>query len=389
VGDFCLFLSLGVAYGNRPLHLPAYFYLRTMYLNSLHLVQFRNHPELKLQFGPGVNALIGPNGCGKTNVLDAVHYLSMTKSFLQSSDQTSYPWDLAEDPSAFFMLEAELQEAETAKQVYLSFSKQKGKVLKWNQKTSPRLSEHMGRFPTVVIAPQDGALVTGGSEGRRRFLDALISQYDSLYLDSLIRYNRAILQRNAFLKTERPDLAYLQVMDEQIVPLAMRILNGRIEFIALFMPVFQRYYEQLAQYGEQPELRYEAGALPDVFEEQWRASRNKDLQAQFTTLGPHRDDLGFELKGHNLKKFGSQGQQKTYLVALKLAEHAFLRNKLGLAPVLLLDDVFDKLDPERVRRLLDWANSGEVDQVLLTDTGEQKLAEVLKILDIPARFHEL
>jgi len=360
-----------------------------MYLNSLHLVQFRNHPELKLQFDPGLNALIGPNGCGKTNVLDAVHYLSMTKSFLQSSDQASYAWELAESPSAFFMLEAELQEANTAHQVYLSFSKQKGKVLKWNQKTSPRLSEHIGRFPTVVIAPQDGALVTGGSDGRRRFLDALISQYDALYLDALIRYNRAILQRNAFLKSERLDMSYLQVMDEQIVPMAMRILAARIEFIEIFMPVFQRYYGQLAQYGEQPELRYEAGALPDDFAEQWKANLNKDVQAQYSTLGPHRDDLWFELKGHNLKKFASQGQQKTYLVALKLAEHAFLRNKLGVAPVLLLDDVFDKLDPERVRRLLLWANSGEVDQVLLTDTGEQKVAEVLKHLDIAAQFHEL
>lgn len=360
-----------------------------MLLNSLHLVQFRNHAELVLPLGKGLNALVGPNGCGKTNVLDAVHYLSMTKSFLQSSDQASYPWELAEDSSVFFMLEAELQEADSLHQVYLSFSKQKGKVLKWNQKTSPRLSEHMGRFPTVVIAPQDGTLVTGGSDARRRFLDALISQYDSLYLDSLIRYNRAIMQRNAFLKSDRPDLAYLQVMDEQILPLALRILDSRIEFVDVFMPVFQSYYQQLAQYGEQPELRYEAGALSNVFEEQWLASRNKDLQAQFTTLGPHRDDLGFELKGHNLKKFASQGQQKTYLVALKLAEHAFLRKKLGIAPVLLLDDVFDKLDPERVRRLLSWASSGEVDQVLLTDTGEQKVAEVLKHLDIAARFHEL
>jgi len=367
----------------------AYPYLRGMYLNSLHLVQFRNHAELQLQLGAGVHALVGTNGCGKTNALDAVHYLSMTKSFLQSSDQASYPWELAENPSAFFMLEAELKEAETTNHVYLSFSKQKGKVLKWNQKTSLRLSEHMGKFPTVVIAPQDAMLVTGGSEGRRRFLDALISQYDSLYLDSLIRYNRAILQRNAFLKSERPDLAYLQVMDEQILPLAIRILDARIEFVDIFMPVFQIYYTQLAQHPEQPELRYEATALPHVFAELWQGNRMKDLQAQFTTLGPHRDDLGFELKGHNLKKFASQGQQKTYLVALKLAEHAFLRKKLGVAPVLLLDDVFDKLDPERVRRLLAWTNSGEVDQVLLTDTGEQKVAEVLKHLDIAAQFHEL
>jgi DNA replication and repair protein RecF len=244
-------------------------------------------------------------------------------------------------------------------------------VLKWNQKNAVKLAEHIGRFPTVVIAPQDGSMVTGGSEGRRRFLDALISQYDSLYLDSLVRYHRSILQRNAFLKSERPDIGFLQAMDEQILPLAVRILEARLAFLDLFMPVFQSYYAQLAQLGEQPELRYEAGALPAQFHERWQQAVSADFRAQYTTVGPHRDDLVFELKGHNLKKFASQGQQKTYLVALKLAEHAFLTQKLGTPPVLLLDDVFDKLDPERVRRLLSWANSGEVNQVILTDTGNE------------------
>lgn len=369
--------------------MPAYVYLRTMHLNTLHLVQFRNHPERKFTFGPGVHALVGPNGCGKTNVLDAVHYLSMTKSFLQASDQASFPWELADDPSAFFMLEAQLEHNGERQQIYLSVSKSKGKVLKWNQKNAVKLAEHIGRFPTVVIAPQDGSMVTGGSEGRRRFLDALISQYDSLYLDSLVRYHRSILQRNAFLKSERPDIGFLQAMDEQILPLAVRILEARLAFLDLFMPVFQSYYAQLAQFGEQPELKYEAGALPAQFHERWQQAVSADFRAQYTTVGPHRDDLVFELKGHNLKKFASQGQQKTYLVALKLAEHAFLTQKLGTPPVLLLDDVFDKLDPERVRRLLSWANSGEVNQVILTDTGEQKVAEVLSKLDIHAQFHEL
>lgn len=365
-----------------------------MVLQSLHLFQFRNHAELNFRFQDGVNVITGPNGAGKTNVLDAVYYLGFTKSFLNFPDGSSVRWFENEEESkvAAFLIEGRFLVQGQESLVQISAGRGQKKIIRHNKKPYERLSDHIGRFPMVVIAPQDATLVLGGSEERRKFLDALIGQYDARYLQSLMQWNRLISQRNALLKQladRQGSLETLDVLDDQLMLLLPGLLQTRLEFIAQFLPVFEDFYARLSGEAERPGLEYKAGLDIEQASMQFREARQKDLLLQYTSLGPHRDDLLFLLDEHPLKRFASQGQQKSYLAALKLAEHQFLKEKNGRTPLLLLDDVFDKLDPFRVQRLLELATGPGFGQTIVTDTGEQKLQEVLQKIAIEARFFEL
>lgn len=356
-----------------------------LYLEKIHLLQFKNYEDSEFSFVSGVNCITGDNGKGKTNLLDAIHYLCFSKSFLNPVDSQNIQHD-----APFFVLEGFFQRDGREEQLYCALKRGQKKQLKRNKKEYDRLADHIGLFPLVVISPLDGVLVTGGSEERRRFIDSLISQFDHSYLDTLIAYNRVLQQRNALLKqiAERRSNEddTLEVLDLQLAGLGVQVHQARTGFTSEFMEVFNRYYELVSGNQEQVSFEYISQLNDQDFVQVLKAQRDKDKRMQYTTAGVHKDDLDFKLGGFPIKRFGSQGQQKTYLAALKLAEHEFLGRKTGLQPILLLDDIFDKLDHQRVGRLIQKVSEEGVGQVFITDTGNEKISDVFRKFEVNASF---
>lgn len=356
-----------------------------VFLESLQLLQFRNWESLSLRFGPGLNLITGPNGLGKTNILDAVYTLCLAKSYLSAIDtQNIRKSDRPEQDIPFFMLEGLFFKDGKTETIQCTVRKGQKKLLKRNKKEYERLAEHVGKFPVVMIAPQDADLIHGSSEERRKFMDALICQYAPSYLEDLLRYNRLIQQRNALLKQVEDHAlqeSTLHVYDLQLEGPAERILHQRNAFLKIFLPLFSRHYAKLSGEKEIPELTYVATAPEGTWRTQTQAAIAKDRILKYSTIGPHRDDIQFSLSGMLVKKFASQGQQKTFLAALKLAEWSLLQAQTGIPPILLLDDIFDKLDPHRVSQLiLQVKNLG---QILITDTDTNRLPQMLDYLAIP------
>jgi DNA replication and repair protein RecF len=356
-----------------------------VFLESLQLLQFRNWESLSLRFSPGLNLITGPNGLGKTNILDAVYTLCLAKSYLSAIDtQNIRKSEKAEEDIPFFMLEGQFFKEGKTEHIQCTVRKGQKKLLKRNKKEYERLADHVGKFPVVMIAPQDAALIHGSSEDRRRFMDALICQYAPHYLEDLLKYNRLIQQRNALFK-QVEDFALqestLHVYDLQLEGPAERILQQRNAFLRVFLPLFSSHYAKLSGEKERPDLHYSATAPEGTWRSATHAAISKDRILRYSTVGPHRDDLVFTLEGMVVKKFASQGQQKTFLTALKLAEWSLLHQQTGVPPLLLLDDIFDKLDPNRVGRLiLQVKNLG---QILITDTDPKRLPQMLDELAIP------
>lgn len=349
-----------------------------MYIRDLHLIHFRSYASLELDFSPAINCLTGPNGAGKTNVLDALHFLAFTRGFRSSQDQ-----QVVQEGASFFFDGATVVREERPRQVACNFVKGKGKKLLINQKPLPRLSEHIGSLPMVAILPQDTELINGPSAGRRQFLDMLISQYDPAYLRHLIQYGRLLNQRNAQLKLFAEqryfDPEQLQLWDAQLIPHGIAIQAGRVHFLAAYAPIFETYFREIVSEREQPGIRYRP-AIAEATPEAWRAhllrQQEKDRVNQYTLAGTHRDDLVFRIDDQSVRNYGSQGQQKTFLIALKLAQYELLAQKTGLAPVLLLDDLFDKLDTHRLGRIARLLLSRIPGQVFITDTSASRLAGI-------------
>lgn len=356
-----------------------------MFLERLQLLQFRNWDSLSLRFGPGLNLITGPNGLGKTNILDAVYTLCLAKSYLSAVDtqnirKTEHP----QEDISYFMLEGQFFKDGKTEHIQCTVRKGQKKLLKRNKKEYERLADHVGKFPVVMIAPQDAELIHGSSEERRRFMDALICQYAPSYLEDLLKYNRLIQQRNALLKQVEDftlQESTLHIYDLQLEGPAERILQQRKSFLQIFLPLFSKHYAKLSGEKEIPDLQYSASASSGTWRTTTQAAINRDRILKYSTVGPHRDDLQFTLGHMVVKKFASQGQQKTFLAALKLAEWSLLQSQTGIAPLLLLDDIFDKLDPNRVGRLiLQVKNLG---QILITDTDPKRLPQMLEELAIP------
>jgi DNA replication and repair protein RecF len=356
-----------------------------VFLERLQLLQFRNWDSLSLRFSPGLNLITGPNGLGKTNILDAVYTLCLAKSYLAAVDtQNIRKTDHPQEDISYFMLEGQFFKDGKTEHIQCTVRRGQKKLLKRNKKEYERLADHVGKFPVVMIAPQDAELIHGSSEERRRFMDALICQYAPAYLEDLLKYNRLIQQRNALLKQVEDftlQESTLYVYDLQLEGPAERILQQRNAFLHLFLPLFSRHYAKLSGEKEIPNLQYSASAPSGTWRTTTQAAINKDRILKYSTVGPHRDDLQFTIGGMVVKRFASQGQQKTFLAALKLAEWSLLQNQTGIAPLLLLDDIFDKLDPDRVSQLiLQVKNLG---QILITDTDPNRLPLVLNELAIP------
>ncbi len=318
-----------------------------MRLKKLSLLNFKNIVRQEPLFCRGVNCLVGDNGAGKTNVVDAIYYLSMCKSSLPMTDAQSILHG-----SDFFLLEGQyLSEEGKNECVVCTFSRKGGKVLKRNGKEYERLADHVGLVPAVIVSPADSALISDAADERRRYLNACISQLDRPYLTTVMRYNAVLAERNRLLKT-RPDETMLSIYDRQLVEHGGKIHAARQAFVERLQPIVAEFYGMLSGDREQVEVHYKSELNERSFEEVLLAARQKDLVNEFTTAGIHRDDLVLKIGGFPLRKYGSQGQQKSFLIALKLAQYAIVAEACGEKPILLLDDLFDKLDAGRVEQLI-------------------------------------
>ena len=348
-----------------------------MILQKLSILNYKNIKAAELDLSPGLNCLVGPNGAGKTNAIDAVHYLSFCRSALCAVD--SQVMRHGED---FFMLEGRYQtDGGEPLSVYCGMKRGTKKHFKRDGKEYRRLSEHIGLVPLVSVSPADSLLIDGGSEERRRLMDIVISQYDRAYLDALARYSKALAQRNAMLRAEaEPDPELIGILEEQMAVEGEAIFARREAFVEELVPAFQHYYSVISSGRESVGIAYEShcrrGPLLDVI----RRDRAKDRAVGYSLHGIHRDDLAFTLGGHPMKREGSQGQGKTFVVALKLAQFGFLsRTASRTTPLLLLDDVFDKLDAARVERIVALVSGEGFGQIFMTDTNREHLDGILRI----------
>ena len=361
-----------------------------MKLDSLQLLFFKNYDDAALRLSPGLNCFIGENGSGKTNLLDAIHYLSLTKSAITSSDALSI-----KQGADFFVVKGVFSSGLTPAPETIQVSLRTGqkKTLTHDKQAYERLADHIGRYPAVLISPYDTDLIRQGSEERRKYFDSLMAQSDHAFLELLISYNALLRQRNAFLKQASPgtshavDRDYLLALDELLAPLGQEITLLREAFLVGYVPIFQRHYQQLADGRESVELIYKSQLQGLDFKALLRANERRDFALQRSTTGSHRDDFVFLMNGQPVKSHASQGQQKSFAIALKLAQFDALAARQQQKPLLLLDDIFDRLDDKRIARLLELVANETFGQVFLTDTNLERTDEALaRVLAPIARF---
>jgi DNA replication and repair protein RecF len=357
-------------------------------LQSISLVQFRNYVQQQFSFTQRIVGICGINGTGKTNLLDAVYYLSFTRSYFSRPDSQNVHHGLAG-----MRIEGNYELNTEPQQLVCILRENNRKELVLNEEAYKKFSDHIGKLPCVMIAPDDVVLVTGGSEERRTFIDTILSQINKEYLLQLIDYNRILQQRNSLLKqsaeTGNTDEALLQVINSQLSKKGNFIFQERKVFLTEFLLLATSIYERIAGKNDGLLMRYESQLLQDGFEELLQATRQKDLALQRTTAGIHRDDLLFFMGNAAFKTEASQGQRKSLLFALKLAEWQVLKEKKGFTPILLLDDVFEKLDEQRMFQLLHWVCTESDGQIFITDTHTERLQTQLKGIDVRFQMIEL
>ncbi len=359
-----------------------------MHLAKLHLVNYKNYKDLELELVPGINGLVGPNGAGKTNILDSVYYLSMCKSYLNVNDRQNLRFD-----ENYFFITGQWVLENSNHQVQVAYKAGAKKQIKWNKKAYDKITSHIGKLPVVFISPYDGDLIAEGSELRRKWMDGLLSQLDKNYLEEIQRYARLLDQRHALLRNMHDhrifDTEALEVWDEQIVPCGNYIYQKRKEFLSEFIPIFKRFYAQIGQSFEEVEINYRSQLSEGQFSDLLKNSGKKDAITQYTNVGVHKDDLLFQINSHPVKKFGSQGQQKSFIIALRLSQFDWLKQHKGQKPVLLLDDIFDKLDNQRVERLIDLVSADYFGQVLITDTDPKRMKSLFRKLPVNSNLLQI
>ena len=346
-----------------------------MILNKISIINFKNIGEATLLMSPKINCFIGNNGVGKTNILDSIYYLSFCRSYFNSVDSQNI-----RHGEEFFVLDGSYSDDNgNAMNVYCGMKRGAKKHFKRDKKEYKKLSLHIGLIPLIFITPNDVSLIDGGSEERRRFMDVVISQYDHSYIEALSAYNTALVQRNSLLKVERPDETLLDIWESEMARYGEIVYNKRDNFIKEFIPVFQSVYDRISGNKERVSLHYvshaQRGALLDVI----RNSRSKDCILGYSLHGVHRDDLNMMLGDYQMKREGSQGQNKTFVLALKLSQFDFLRRTVSnTTPLLLLDDIFDKLDADRVERIIGLVSGENYGQIFITDTNREHLDRILE-----------
>jgi DNA replication and repair protein RecF len=359
-----------------------------MWLKNITLLNFKNYADASISFSKTVNAFVGNNGAGKTNLLDAIHYLCLCKGYFNPIDTQQIKTN--ED---LFLIQGDFDRKEKNEKITCGVKRNQKKQFKRNKKEYDKLASHIGLFPLVMISPYDTTIVMEGSEERRRFMDNVISQTDTLYLDELILYNRHLLNRNALLKqialTRSYDPTLLEIYNEQLIESGLNIFNKRQQFMYEFIPLFDKYYHYLTEGHEAVNLHYQSQLTDLPFGELLSRSIEKDKVLERTTTGVHKDELIFTISEMPLKKFGSQGQQKSFLIALKLAQYAYLQKYKGFKPLLLLDDIFDKLDDARMHKLMKMVSHQDFGQIFITDTGRERVLALFEQIGVPLTLFEV
>lgn len=365
-----------------------------MHLEKLSLTNFKNYEDGRYSFGQQVNVIVGPNGSGKTNLLDAVYFLALSKSAFQSQDTLSILHQ-----ADYFIIDGIFEEHDD-REVQITISLQRGqrKVLMADKKPYERMSEHIGRFPVVLVAPNDTDLVREHSEDRRHFFDGVLSQLDANYLRNYLMYQQILKQRNSLLKLfadqSQVDNDLLDTYDVPLLDLGQKIHDRRKQFVDEFLPSFREHYAYLSDDREEVTIIYESEVSNPAFADDFRHFRRRDTVLQRTAMGIHKDDYSFIIgtgSGESvpLKKFGSQGQQKTFVIALKLAQFDALQTEKGIKPILLLDDIFDKLDDRRIGKLIQRMDEGAFGQLFITDARPERTRELLNQVKADVRFFEI
>lgn len=348
-----------------------------MILKNLSLVNYKNFTASSFDFDERINCFVGNNGVGKTNVLDAIYHLSFGKSYFNpvTSQNINHQAD-------FFVVEGFYNKEERDEKVIVSAKRSQKKVIKRNGKLYDRLADHIGFLPLVIVSPSDRDLITQGSDTRRKFIDGVIAQSDKTYLNNLLQYTKVVSQRNALLKyfaannTFDPDT--LAVYNEQLMQYGKPIFEKRKAFLKAFTPIFQKRHATISSGKEEVQLTYKSQLQEAEFDHLLEENLDKDRMLQYSSVGIHKDDLQFEIAQFPIKKFGSQGQQKSYLIALKLAQFDFIKTQSGVNPILLLDDIFDKLDEERVAQIIKLVNDEDFGQLFISDTHPDRTEAVVK-----------
>ena len=383
-----------------------------MFLQKISLAHFKSYEYESFEFSERVNCIVGENGTGKTNLLDAIYFLALTKSSISNQDALSINHEAeymmiegefidqappAPDRGAYLsnFSTSEVPPSGAGGAILITISLQRGqkKAVLRDKKAYERISEHIGRFPVVMLSPNDTDIIRDGSEERRKFFDGVMAQLNSEYLENLLQYNRLLLQRNSLLKQfgERNyvDELLLDVYSDPLVEVSLKLYQARNQFITEFLPLFKKHYNTLSDAREEVEMIYESEVGTDNFTQIFRKNRQRDLAAQRTTIGSHKDDFIFEINGFTLRKFGSQGQQKSFVIALKLAQFEMLTEVKGFPPLLLLDDIFDKLDDRRIQQLITMMVDETFSQVFITDARPERTRQLLGNLGVEVKYFEI
>lgn len=348
-----------------------------MHLKQLHIINYRNIAQADLEFTVGINCFIGNNGAGKTNLLDTIYYLSFCKSYFGAPDSRNILHE-----QQMMAIQGTYERMDTEEVIMCGVRRGQKKQFRRNRKDYSRLAEHIGLLPLVIIAPDDDSLIAEGSEARRKYADSVISQCNSAYLDTLLRYNRVLTQRNALLKqlqdTQDPNLTLLDVFDQQLGTFGTAISHERERFVQWLRPVLTEHYLNIASSPETIDINYVTGLSRYELYQGLVDSRRRDLELGYTSRGIHKDDIEFTLGGYPIRQVGSQGQRKSFIIALKLAQFKYIEQHTNLKPILLLDDIFDKLDSRRGDNLIDLVARDAFAQIFITDTNKQRLLAVLQ-----------
>ncbi|HLV39294.1 DNA replication/repair protein RecF [Xanthomarina sp.] len=348
-----------------------------MILKSLSLLNYKNFESQSFEFNHKINCFVGNNGVGKTNILDAIYHLSFGKSYFNPISSQNIKHN-----ESFFVINGDYEKADKTEKIVVSLKKGQKKIIKRNGKNYDRFSDHIGFLPLVIISPADRDLIIEGSTTRRKFIDSVISQSDKLYLDTLINYNKILVQRNSLLKYFALNNTFnadtLDIYNKQLDNYGHVIFEKRRAFLETFIPIFKERYKAISNGNEDVNLIYTSDLLNGQLETLLRESINKDKALHYTSVGTHKDDLVFEIEQHPIKKFGSQGQQKSFLIALKLAQFDFIKAQSGENPILLLDDIFDKLDENRVSQIIKLVDDENFGQLFISDTHADRTEKAIK-----------